>query len=218
MKPVGKALKAAHFNGQPSESALNDFLVRFQTTPHVANGVPPADFLFWDGCRANFPYRHPLSCRQVEKAKIQDIEHCQNINSKANKSIKKKQDHYKQNDIVLVKKLTRTKKFEPKYLPIPFFVISVSDTVVPIQRTTDNALFYHHKNDIKHCTVDTNTSTKIPPPINLSHYPKLSELTTPRTSNSIFTPTNIPTSAAVPVPATSYLLSFCFILYGKDEE
>ena len=70
-----------------------------------------------------------------------------------------------------------------------------------IQCTTDDALFYCHKDGIKHCTFDTNTSTKIPPPINSSHYPKLVELTTPRTSNSIFTPTNIPTSAAVPVPA-----------------
>ena len=53
MKPLGKALKAAHFNGQTSENALNDFLVGFQTTPHVATGVPPADFLFRDGYRAN---------------------------------------------------------------------------------------------------------------------------------------------------------------------
>ena len=72
-EPLGKALKAAHLNGQPSENALNDFLTGFWTTPHVDTGV--ADFLFWDGYRANFPYQHPLSYRQVEKAKMQDIEH-----------------------------------------------------------------------------------------------------------------------------------------------
>ena len=92
MKPLGKALKAAHFNGKPSVNALNDFLVGFQTTPHAATGVPPADFLFQDGYRANFPYRHPLSYRQVERAKMQNIEHHQNINTNANKSIKRKQD------------------------------------------------------------------------------------------------------------------------------
>ena len=199
IEPLGKALKAAHFNGQSSEEALNDFLVGFRATPHVATGVPPADFLFWDGYRANFPYQHPLSYRQVERAKMQDIEHHQNINTNANKSIKRKQDQYKQNNFVLVKNFTRTKKFEPKYLPIPFRVISVNDTGVSIERTTDDAVFYRHKDDIKHCTFDTNTSTKIPPPINSSHYPKLVELTTPHTSNSIFTPTNIPTPAAVPV-------------------
>ena len=132
---------------------------------------------------------------------MQKTEHHQNINTNANKSIKRKQDQYKQNNIVLVKNFTHTKKFKPKYLPIPFRVISVNDTDVSIQRTTDDALVYRHKDDIKHCTFDTNTSTKIPPPINSSHYPKLVELTTPCTSNSIFTPTNIPTSAAVPVPA-----------------
>ena len=68
-----------------------------------------------------------------------------------------------------------------------------------IQCTTDDVLLYHHKDDIKHCTFDTITSTKIPPLIDSSHYPKLVELTTPHTSNSIFTPTNIPTPAAVPV-------------------
>ena len=56
MKPLGKAFKAVHFNGQPSENALNDFLVGFRTTPHVARGVPPADFLFLDAYRANSPY------------------------------------------------------------------------------------------------------------------------------------------------------------------
>ena len=180
MKPLRKALKAVHFNDQPSENALNDFLIGFQTTPHVATGVPPADFLFRDGYIANFPYRHPLSYRQVERAKMQDIEHRQNISTNANKSIKRKQDQYKQNDVVLVKNFTHTKKFEPKYLPIPFRVISVNDSGVSIQRTADDALFYRHKDDIKHCTFDTNTSTKIPRPINSSHYPKLVELTTPR--------------------------------------
>ena len=123
---------------------------------------------------------------------MQDIEHRQNINKSANKSIKRKQDQYKQNDIVLVKNFTSTKKFEPKYLPIPFCVISLNDTGVSIQCTADDVLFYHHKDDMKHCT-------KIPPPINSSHYPKLVELTTPRTSNSIFTPASIPTPAAVHV-------------------
>ena len=55
MKPLGKALKAVHFNGQPSENVLHDFLVGFRTTPEVATGVPPADFLFRDGYAANFP-------------------------------------------------------------------------------------------------------------------------------------------------------------------
>ena len=131
---------------------------------------------------------------------MQGIEHHQNINTNANKSIKRKQDQYKQNDIVLVKNFAHTKKFEPKYLPIPFRVIRISDTGVSIQCTTDDALLYHHKDDTKHCTFDTNTSTKIPPPINSSHYPKLVELTTPHTSNSIFTPANICTPDALPVP------------------
>ena len=56
VKPLGKASKAVHFNGQPSENVFHDFLVGFRTTPHVATGVPPADFLFWDGYTANFPY------------------------------------------------------------------------------------------------------------------------------------------------------------------
>ena len=103
MKPLQKALKAVYFNGQPSENALNGFLVGFQTTPHVPTRVPAADFLFRDGYRANFPDQHPLSYRQVERAKMQDIEHHQNINTNANKSIKRKQDHYEQNNIVLVK-------------------------------------------------------------------------------------------------------------------
>ena len=90
MKPLGKALKAVHFNGQPSENVLNDFLVGFLTTPHVTTGVSPADFLFRDGYRANFQCQPPLSYRQVERAKMQDIEHCQNINTNANKSIKRK--------------------------------------------------------------------------------------------------------------------------------
>ena len=74
MKPLGKALKSA-FNGQPSENVLNDFLVGFRTTPYAATGVSLAYFLFLNRYRATFPYQHTLSYRQIERAKIQDIEH-----------------------------------------------------------------------------------------------------------------------------------------------
>ena len=55
MKPLGKAMKAAHYNGQSEEEALHRALNSYKQTPHIATGVPPASMLFRDGIRSEFP-------------------------------------------------------------------------------------------------------------------------------------------------------------------
>ena len=78
MKPQGKAFKTAHVNGQPYENPLNDFFVGFQTTPYVAIGILPADFFFRNGQ----PTATHSQAHKLKLQKIQEIQHCQTINTK----------------------------------------------------------------------------------------------------------------------------------------
>ena len=82
---------------KPYENALNDFLVGFEMTPHVATGIQPANFLFQDGYRANFPYCHQLSSIQTVTAKKQDIQYHQTINTQS-KQVNKKKERSIQNE------------------------------------------------------------------------------------------------------------------------
>ena len=55
MKPMGKTLKAAHYNGQNKEEALNDFLGVYRATPHISTEVAPGDMIFRNGFAKDFP-------------------------------------------------------------------------------------------------------------------------------------------------------------------
>ena len=65
MKPMGKALKAAHYNGQNKEEALNDFLGAYRATPHISTGVAPGDMIFRNGFAKDFPSIQPVTDEEV---------------------------------------------------------------------------------------------------------------------------------------------------------
>eukprot|EP00112_Aurelia_sp_Birch-Aquarium-sp1_P022924 Seg6633.1 transcript_id=Seg6633.1/GoldUCD/mRNA.D3Y31 product="putative protein K02A2.6" protein_id=Seg6633.1/GoldUCD/D3Y31 len=71
MRPLGKALKPAHFNKAEKHTAINEVLATYRSTPHPATGVPPGDILLRSGYRTDFP-RQPLSNEQVHEAHKRD--------------------------------------------------------------------------------------------------------------------------------------------------
>jgi len=80
MKPLGKALKVAHSIQQQPREALNNFLVGYRSTPHIATGVSPGNYLFRDGYRADFPNRKVLRDQDIIKAKEDDTRYRSAIN------------------------------------------------------------------------------------------------------------------------------------------
>ena len=54
MKPLGKAMKIAHFNHQNKQKALNGFLSSYRLIPHPSTGEAPGDLLFRGGYQGRF--------------------------------------------------------------------------------------------------------------------------------------------------------------------
>ena len=104
--------------------------------------------------------------------------------------IKRKKHQFKKDDTLLAKSLTQ--KSEPKYLPVAFRTISINDTDVCIQCIADKTIFYHHKDDIKHCTFDTDTSSPEVARVPLSNHPKFLDTTN---SSTLITSYSTPTSS-----------------------
>ena len=167
MKPLGKALKAAHNTHQQPQEALNNFLTGYRSTPHIATGISPGNYLFRNGYRADFPNRKVLTDRDIVSAKAKDILYRSTITSHANTSRRHTSDHFHKGDIVLIKNPVYQRKFDPKYPPTPFSVLDVTKTGLHLERTTDKSTFCRHKDDVKHCTI----LYQIPTPSDI-HYPK----------------------------------------------
>ena len=67
MKPLLKAIQTAHNKGRNWRRSLQQFLLNFRCTPHIATGASPAELLFNRKIRGKLPCvtedAHPTACR-----------------------------------------------------------------------------------------------------------------------------------------------------------
>ena len=112
MKSLGKALKAAHNTHQQPQDTLNNFLIGYHSTPHIATGISPGNYLFRNGYRADFPNRKVVTDRDIANAKAKDILYRSTITSHANTSRCRTPDHFRKGDIVLIKNPVCQQKFD----------------------------------------------------------------------------------------------------------
>lgn len=68
MRPLGKAMKIAHYNKAPESEALQKLLTNYRDTPHPATGVSPSAMMFRDGQSSQFP-RKTATNIEIEQAK-----------------------------------------------------------------------------------------------------------------------------------------------------
>ena len=147
MKPLGKAMKAAHFNGDPEQSALNSLLSGYRSTPNIATGVTPGNMMLRKGYRASFP-RTKITDAQVAEARSKD--HSQRLKRKAdtNLSTHRNPSHFQPGQLVLIRNHCRIKKFEPMFLRTPYTICEVDGKGL-LLRSPDNKLYRRHKDDVK---------------------------------------------------------------------
>ena len=131
------------------QEALKEFLVSCRATPHIATGVPPGNFLFSDGYRADYPFRKSTDKEQVANTRDCDQAYKEAIQDKANKRVKGRKGNIQVGDKVLPKNNTRSKKFEPKFHPTPFQVTEVGDYGLRFENPTNGKTFQHRKIDVK---------------------------------------------------------------------
>ena len=147
MKPLGKALKAAYFNRENAQKAVDDLLAAYRSTPHPATNTAPGDMLFRDGYRSTFP-RKPAMEQEIIAAHNRDQEQKLTRKEKVNNSAHRKTDTVIIGDKVLMKDKTKKHKFDPLFLPSPMTVLSCNGKGVVIQ-AKDGSKYRRHKDDIK---------------------------------------------------------------------
>ena len=146
MKPLGKAMKAAHNGNESKHTMLVQLLSNYRDTPHPATGLPPAAMLFRDASDSVFP-RVTVSEHQVEAARKRDWETKAERQLEVNNSKYKKRTDVKIGDWVLIRNFTKRSKFDPLFQPEPCMVTEIMDGWVALERA--GTRYRRHRDDIK---------------------------------------------------------------------
>ena len=147
MKPLGKALKAAFYNRDCAQEAVDNLLKAYRATPHPATGVSPGDMLFRNGYRSDFP---PTTCPDedfqagVEKDREQKRQRIDALNN----STKRRASSFREGDSVLLKNMTKGRKFDPLYQEEAAEVVIVEKHGVVV-KDSKGLLKRRHKDDVK---------------------------------------------------------------------
>ena len=148
MKPLGKALKAAFYNRDNAQHALDELLKAYRSTPHPATKVTPGDIIFRHGYRSDFPRAPAISKEATMEARDRDAEQKQEREEKVNKSKKRVPMRIEVGDLVLLKAYPKGRKFQPVYNEEVHEVIELEEKGVVV-RDSEGKQKRRHKDDIK---------------------------------------------------------------------
>ena len=147
MKPLGKALKAAFYNRDSAQRAVDELLMAYRSTPHPATGMAPGEMLFRHGYRSDFPRRESTDV-QAEEAMQQDVGQKRTRTEDANSSTKRRPMKVKVGDKVLLKQYPKPRKFEPVYGKEVATVVMVEERGVVVE-DANGTTKRRHKDDVK---------------------------------------------------------------------
>ena len=147
MRPLGKALRAAHFNKKDKHTAIKEVLATYRATPHPATGVPPGDLLLRSGYRKDFP-RRQLTEQQIREAQMQDRAQRMSREDQMNRSTHRKKSIYTPGDLVYIRNMQRC-KFDPIFGPELYKVLCTEGSGLLLESLADNKSFRRHCDDVK---------------------------------------------------------------------
>ena len=149
MRPLGKALKVGFQNNVAEKETLKKMINSYRQTPHPATGIAPADMMFRDGLKSNFP-RRKLNDDDIKKAKERDLQLKKMRENDVNFSKYRKQSEFRIGDYVLARNYRRKSKFDPLFERIPYVVIDINDVRNKITLEGGNGFrVCRHPDDIK---------------------------------------------------------------------
>ena len=157
MKPLGKAMKAAHYNGQSEEEALRRALNSYKQTPHIATGVPPASMLFRDGIRSEFP-RKAFTENEITTARQKDLEQKERKQEEVNSSKYRKQADLLVGETVLIRNSSKTSKFQPTFTPDLYEVLQADNQAkkLMLRKWGSESILIRHPDDVKRFSEEVN--------------------------------------------------------------
>ena len=147
MKPLGKALKAAIYNRENAQNAIDGLLKAYRSTPHSATGVAPGDILFRHGYHTEFPAT-TCSDEEVDQATARDKEQKHSRTTDTNSSKKRTASTLKIGDKVLLRGYPKGKKFDPLYSREAAEIIQIESKGVLV-RENNGSVKRRHKDDVK---------------------------------------------------------------------
>ena len=125
MKPLKKAIQIGLEKRHPIQEIIDEVLHEYRSTPHPATGLTHGDMMLRGGYRTKFPQQTNPTENQIQEAKIRDSHRKEVANAKSNASRRRKYPKIIQGDKVLVKRSSKTNKFESHrklaYVPGPTF-------------------------------------------------------------------------------------------------
>ena len=112
MKPLGKAMKLAHYHNLNKAHELNKLLSEYRSTPHSSTRVAPGDVMFRAGYHNGLPRPSP-SPDIIEHVKTADEKSKLQNSKRVNDRRFTKRRTFIQGQLVLVRDCYRKKKFDP---------------------------------------------------------------------------------------------------------
>lgn len=144
MKNMGKTLRIAHHKGEEPESAINNYLQSYRTTPHPSTGETPAALLF-QGRQFGTKLPQLRKTYDVHNIKQKDQQYKSTLLAQHNKKYSQ-QHSFHRGDAVLKQNGVR-KKHDFVYDPIPWTITSTKGSRVEIQKGKKTLL--RHGNNLK---------------------------------------------------------------------
>ena len=132
MKPRGKALKAALFNRDSAQQALDELLRAYHSTPHPATGEAPGNILLRNGYRCDYP-RQAIDYQAVEESIQRDRDQKLARREEVNESRRRKAMEVSVGDEVLLRHYPKGRKFDPLYEDDIYEVVAVEDKGVTVK-------------------------------------------------------------------------------------
>lgn len=157
MRPLGKSMKAAHYNREGKEEALDQMLSNYRATPHPATGLPPGDIMFRSGYKKDFPREVPNQ-RDIEQALSKDQEKREKRSVVINNSNHRTQTKVSPGDHVIVRNMVRN-KFDPLLGPNIYKVIELRGNGVTLISLLNDRLVRRHLDDVKLVSYETEDET-----------------------------------------------------------
>ena len=145
MKPLGKAIRAAHTEKKDWKKELYRFLLNYRATPHTTTKFSPVELLFSREIRTKLPSKITKARKIDWKIRENDVKAKTKMKKNADKLSRAKEREIHVGDTVLVRQRKKN-KFSSTFDPKPYRVTRVKGTMITATRPghyiTRNISFY----------------------------------------------------------------------------
>ena len=130
MKPLTKAIRAAHLEKKNWKTEIHAFLLNYRATPHSTTGFAPAVLLFNRQIQTKLPQVHSNAEQEKDSAvRSKDTTAKEKMKENTDRKRRAKKSVIEIGDLILIRQ-RKENKFSTKFDPKPFRVTKVKGTMI----------------------------------------------------------------------------------------